>query len=86
VLVLGWALDRAEHRSLPNALLAAAAAGIGANLLLELHCPITEVFHLLAGHASVGLVLVTGYALFLLLRGGTRARVRGADSDQTRAR
>ena len=86
VLVLGWALDRAEHRSLPNALLAAAAAGIGANLFLELHCPITEVFHLLAGHASVGLALVTGYALFLLLRGGTRARVRGADSDRTRAR
>jgi hypothetical protein len=68
LVVLCWALDRGEHRSLPNALLAAAAAGIGANLALELHCPITHPLHLLAGHASVGLALVVGYALFSAVR------------------
>jgi hypothetical protein len=68
LLVVCWALDRGEHRSLPNALLAAGAAGISANLALELHCPITDPLHLVAGHASIGIVLVIGYALLRVAR------------------
>jgi hypothetical protein len=67
-LVLCWALDRSEHRSAPNALLAAGAAGVAANLALELHCPITARSHLALGHAGVGLGLVLGYMAWRAVR------------------
>lgn len=45
---------------------AAAVAGLVGNLALQLHCPITEHAHLLAGHASLGIAAL-GFAAALLL-------------------
>jgi hypothetical protein len=64
VLGLLWALDRGEHRSKRAALLAAAFGGLAANLALELHCPSTQLTHLLAGHATIAVVAVMVYAVF----------------------
>lgn len=41
-------------------LLAAAAAGLGGNLFLKLHCPIAEPSHMMAGHFSVAVIFVLG--------------------------
>ena len=45
---------------------AAAIASLVGNLALQVHCPITEHSHLLAGHASLGIATL-GYAAALLL-------------------
>jgi hypothetical protein len=58
-----WALDRGGSR---RALIAAACSGVSANLLLQLHCPITAPAHLLLGHLGVALAFsaaVTCWAL-----------------------
>jgi hypothetical protein len=44
----------------------AAAAGLAANLSLQLHCPVTAPLHMVVGHLGVALLLV---AAALLLRG-----------------
>ncbi|HEV8245835.1 MAG TPA: hypothetical protein VGP93_08700, partial [Polyangiaceae bacterium] len=55
-LALIWLLSH-EQRPAPRTLLfAAATAGMAANLALHAHCPLTAPGHLLAGHATVGLV------------------------------
>jgi hypothetical protein len=74
LLVVGMRiLDRGAHRSVVHALFAATAGGLLGNASLELHCPITEPIHLLLGHATVGLALVTGYAIWVNVR-AARAR------------
>lgn len=63
VLVLLFSLDRRAHRSFGVVVLAAAAGGLVANLGLALHCPITNVAHVLVGHATIGLILIMVYVL-----------------------
>ncbi|MEP7050906.1 MAG: hypothetical protein ABJB12_11150 [Pseudomonadota bacterium] len=64
-----WAFDRDNRPSLYTVCLSAAALGLSANLLLELHCPSGNVHHLLLGHASIGLAwLAAWFALRRLSR------------------
>ena len=59
-----YALLRLLDRGAPfGRVLAAAAAGLGGNLVLELHCPVGGPSHLVLGHAMVVLVFVLGAAL-----------------------
>ena len=53
--ILLWAFDRDDRPTLRTVCLSAAALGLAANLLLELHCPSGNPVHLLLGHASIGL-------------------------------
>jgi predicted anti-sigma-YlaC factor YlaD len=63
IAALLWALDRNQRPSLRTACLSAAALGLSANLLLELHCSKGGPEHVLLGHASLGLAwLVTSRA------------------------
>jgi hypothetical protein len=55
------ALDRGGAR---RSLLRAAAAGLCANLVLQLHCPNTARLHLLAGHFAVLVLLLAAVALW----------------------
>ncbi|MEO8904424.1 MAG: hypothetical protein ABI488_18785 [Polyangiaceae bacterium] len=50
-----WALDRGVRVPFQVGALAAGTVGIVANLILMLHCPLTNPAHLLAGHLSIGL-------------------------------
>ena len=57
----GYALLRILDRGAPfGRVLAAAAAGLSANMVLELHCPIGGAEHLVLGHAMVMLVFIVG--------------------------
>ncbi len=47
--------------------LAASAAGLAGNMVLELHCPIGGAAHLLAGHAMVVVAYVVGMTLIEVL-------------------
>jgi hypothetical protein len=49
-----------------GAVLAASAAGLLANLVLQVHCPVTSVGHRLVGHASIGPILLMCLSLALL--------------------
>ncbi len=71
VLLLLWALDRQGHRARGLAVLAAATGGVVGNLVLLLHCPITDIGHMLLGHASIGFVLVLLYAVLFRRRSAT---------------
>lgn len=55
LVLLARLVDRGVSRGLLFATCAGAAVG---NLTLQLHCPITEPLHLVAGHFTVALVLV----------------------------
>lgn len=44
-------------------LMAAAAAGLAGNLLLNMHCPVQTGAHALLGHASVAMIFVLGLGL-----------------------
>ncbi len=61
-------LDRRRHLDLTALMVIAAASGIVGNLALQLHCPITDPMHLIAGHASVGAVFAAGLAAVLSRR------------------
>ena len=52
-----------DRGSSVGALAAVSAAGVAANTLMQLHCPITDSAHLLLSHAVVGVVLLLGLAL-----------------------
>ena len=58
-----WAFDRDDELSLRTVCLSAAALGLSANLLLELHCPNGNFRHVLFGHASLGVVWLAVWAL-----------------------
>ena len=44
-------------------IIAACAAGLAGNMVLELHCPMGGSTHLMAGHASIIVVYVLGVFL-----------------------
>jgi hypothetical protein len=67
-LVLLWALDRGGHESWTGALASAAAAGLVGVLGIDLHCPVTDPAHLLAGHATIAVAFLLGYALLSVVR------------------
>ena len=67
ILVLLWA-DRTQGKSLMLAALVAGAGGLTGNLVLHVHCAITDPLHLLVGHATVGLVLVAPLLLVAWVR------------------
>jgi hypothetical protein len=58
-----WAFDRDDRLSVRTVCLSAAALGLSANLVLELHCPNGNLSHVLLGHASLGLVWLLAWAL-----------------------
>ena len=70
VALLLWAFDRDDRPSLRTVCLSAAALGLSANLLLELHCGNGNPLHVLLGHASLG---VAWLAVWAGLRGLSRA-------------
>ncbi len=67
-----WAFDRDDELSLRTVCLSAAALGLSANLLLELHCSNGNFRHVLLGHASLGVAWLVAWAL---TRRVSRARV-----------
>jgi len=73
ILAAAWGVDRGGHRGRWRGWLAAIAAGIGGNLVLQLHCPIIHLDHLIVGHATVALVLPVAYGLLLALAFRARA-------------
>lgn len=68
--VLLWALDRDDRPSLRTVCLSAAALGLSANLLLELHCGNGNPLHVSCGHASLGLAWLVAW---VFVRGLSRA-------------
>lgn len=52
-----------EREGSAASLLAACAAGLAGNLVLELHCPSRDLEHLMLGHFTVALLFVAGLAL-----------------------
>ncbi|HEX3772856.1 MAG TPA: hypothetical protein VHV51_00260 [Polyangiaceae bacterium] len=65
-----WAFDRDDRLSLRTVCLSAAALGLAASLILELHCPSGNLVHVLFGHASIGLAWL---ALWAFVRRANRA-------------
>jgi len=61
IAALLWAFDRNERPSLRSACLSAAALGLSANLLLELHCGKGGAEHVLLGHASLGVAWLVAW-------------------------
>jgi len=70
IALLLWVFDRDNQPSLRTVCLSAAALGLSANLLLELHCANGNPTHVLLGHASLGLAWL---AIWAVLRGLSRA-------------
>lgn len=56
-------LDRRSWWTRGFAVVGLAAGGAAGNLALQLHCPVTDIDHLLVGHAIVGVVWATVAAL-----------------------
>lgn len=62
-----YAVMRLVDRGSPlGSVLAASAAGLLANLVLQVHCSVTSVGHRLAGHATIGPVLLVCLGAALL--------------------
>jgi hypothetical protein len=68
LLILLWALDRADRISWATALLAGATLGVTGSLILQLHCPVTHLGHLLLGHALIGLVWGVAFGTVAFVR------------------
>jgi hypothetical protein len=62
IALLLWALDRNDRASLRTICLSAAALGLSANVLLELHCGNGNAAHVLFGHASLGVAWLAVWA------------------------
>jgi hypothetical protein len=62
--LLLFTLDRRKRMPLAGTLLVAAACGLGASLILEVHCAIRHPAHLMLGHASIGLLWMLGCAVY----------------------
>jgi hypothetical protein len=58
-------LDRGGSRRAP---VVAVAAGLAANLALQLHCPVTAPLHMIVGHLGVALLLLAGAVLLVRCR------------------
>jgi hypothetical protein len=58
-----WAFDRDDRLSTRTVCLSAAALGLSANLILELHCPNGNLRHVLLGHASLGVAWLAAWLL-----------------------
>lgn len=69
VALLLWAFDRDDRLSLRTVCLSAAALGMSANVLLELHCGNGNPVHVLLGHASLGFAWLAAWGL---VRGSSR--------------
>jgi hypothetical protein len=63
IAALLWAFDRDDRPSLRTVCLSAAALGLSANFLLELHCGNGNAQHVLLGHASLGLAWLAAWAV-----------------------
>lgn len=63
-LLLAWLLERRDRVPFVALASAGALAGVGANLLLHVHCASSHLGHLLLGHASVGLAWALVLGLF----------------------
>jgi hypothetical protein len=71
VMIVGlFLLDRRLLRASWAPVLAGALSGVVATLGLQLHCPIPHSAHWLLGHATVGFVVLVGFATYRKLRGG----------------
>jgi hypothetical protein len=66
-----WAFDRDDRPSMRTVCLSAVALGLSANLVLELHCPSGNAWHLLLGHASIGVAWLAAW--FVLRRASVRS-------------
>ncbi|HET7544235.1 MAG TPA: hypothetical protein VFK05_30400 [Polyangiaceae bacterium] len=63
IALLLWAFDRDDRPTLRTVCLSAAALGLAANLLLELHCGNGNPAHVLLGHASLGVAWLLAWAV-----------------------
>ncbi len=63
IALLLWAFDRDDRPSLRTVCLSAAALGLSASLLLELHCGNGNAAHVLLGHASLGVAWLAAGAI-----------------------
>jgi len=70
IALLAWAFDRDDRPTRRTVCLSAAALGLAANLLLELHCGNGNPAHVLLGHASLGVAWLVAWAV---ARGVSRA-------------
>jgi hypothetical protein len=64
--LLLWRLaDRSSQAISPQRLVVAAFGALFANAALQIHCPLTNIPHLVSGHAFVALLLTAALLLSL---------------------
>lgn len=62
-----WAFDRDDRLSTRTVCLSAAALGLSASTILELHCPSGNFSHVILGHASIGIAWLSAWSLTRML-------------------
>ncbi len=65
--LLLWAFDRDDRLSTRTVCLSAAALGLSASTILELHCPSGNFAHVISGHASIGVAWLLGWSMTRLV-------------------
>jgi hypothetical protein len=63
-----WAFERSDRPWLTRLVGVGAVAGLVANAALALHCPNTEMGHLVLGHAAIGVALASIGAIWAVAR------------------